>query len=371
MVRLSAVISLVIMSFSTFAQELKTENIIIVALDGYRWQEVFEGADQRIIENPKFTKNLSGVDRFTHGSTTENRKALMPFLWGEVAVHGQLYGNRRFGNKVNCSNLQLLSYPGYSEMLVGFADLRIRSNEKKINPNATVLEFLNRQKDFQNKVAAFSTWDAFPYILSEERSGIHVNAGTELADGEISRQERWLNDNPDKVVNPSNGARYDEYTYLYAKEFVKRKKPKVLFLSFNETDEHGHAGRYDEYLKAANKADRLLADLWNYIQSSPDYKNKTTLIITTDHGRGSGKNNWTKHRLFARGSGQIWFAVIGPDTPATGEVKTRNKYYQKQLARTISAFAGQQYHAPRPTGEVMHTMIRREETPAIVSAKNE
>jgi hypothetical protein len=352
--------------FDAFCQTLKTENIIIVALDGYRWQEVFHGADPEILENNKFNSSLDRMDAFTASTVTDNRKLLMPFLWNVVARDGQLYGNRKFGNKVNCSNLQLLSYPGYSEMLVGFADHRIRSNRKIQNPNATVLEFLNRQNEYKDKVAAFATWDAFPYILSEERSGIYVNAGTKLADGKLSRQEKWLNENQEQVVNQSNGARFDEYTYLYAKEFLKRKKPKVLFLSFNETDEHGHAGRYDEYLKAANKADQLLADLWQYIQNSPEYKDKTTMIITTDHGRGSGRNNWTKHRLFARGSRQIWFAVIGPDTPALGEVKKRNKYYQKQLAKTISAFAGEQYHTSKSTGEVMHTMIQK--TPVQQSA---
>lgn len=367
MARCILLLSLLMPGFSARSQTLKTENIIIVALDGYRWQEVFRGADSEILANDKFSKDADGTESFTGSSTSENRKSLMPFLWSVVAREGQLYGNRNFGNKVNCSNLQLISYPGYSEMLVGFADHRIHSNKKIQNPNTTVLEFLNRQKEYKDKVAAFTTWDAFPYILSEERSGIYVNAGTELAEGHISRQETWLNENQEHVVNQSNGTRFDEYTYLYAKEFIKRKKPKVLFLSFNETDEHGHAGRYDEYLKAANKADQLIADLWRYIQSSPEYKDKTTLIITTDHGRGSGKNNWTKHRLFARGSRQIWFAVIGPDTPALGEVKKRNKYYQKQLAKTISAFAGEQYHTPKSSGDVMQTMIRKASTPATAS----
>ena len=367
MVRVICVLIYSVISSTVFSQALETENIIIVALDGYRWQEVFHGADSKIIANERFTKDQQVASEFIGSSKTESRKLLMPFLWTVVAEQGQLYGNRDFGNKVNCSNLQLLSYPGYSEMLVGFADKRIHSNRKQINPNATVLEFLNRQQAYKDKVAAFTTWDAFPYILSEERSGIYVNAGTELADGKISNRERWLNENQERVVNPANGTRFDEYTYLYAKEFLMRKKPKVLFLSFNETDEHGHAGRYDEYLRAANKADKLLEDLWNYIQHSREYKDKTTLIITTDHGRGSGRKNWTKHRLFARGSRQIWFAVMGPDTPALGEVKKKNKLYQKQLAKTISAFAGEQYHTARPSGEVMHSMIQTTSSPLSVS----
>jgi hypothetical protein len=341
------------------AQELKTENIVIVALDGYRWQEVFHGADASLLKKKKNVSDDKAAHQYLASSEAQRRKELMPFLWTVVANEGQIYGNRDFGNKVNCSNFQLFSYPGYNEMLVGFTDQRIHSNRKKNNPNKTVLEFLNQQKQYNGKVAAFSTWDAFPFILNEQRSGIYVNAATDVAIGQITPQERWLNENRGKVINPANGTRLDEYTYLYAKEFVKREKPKVLFLSFNETDEHGHGGRYDQYLRAATKADQLISDLWTYMQHQPEYKGKTTLIITTDHGRGNGKNNWKRHSLFARGSRQIWFAVIGPDTPALGEVKKRNKYYQTQLAKTISTLAGHEYHAPRPVANSVQSVVKR------------
>ncbi|MGI8992391.1 MAG: hypothetical protein ACR2I2_22775, partial [Bryobacteraceae bacterium] len=39
------------------------------------------------------------------------------------------------------------SYPGYSETLCGFADPRIKSNDKVPNPNVTVLEWLADVKE--------------------------------------------------------------------------------------------------------------------------------------------------------------------------------------------------------------------------------
>jgi bisphosphoglycerate-independent phosphoglycerate mutase (AlkP superfamily) len=130
-----------------------------------------------------------------------------------------------------------------------------------------------------------------------------------------------------------------------------------MLIGFDETDEHGHGGRYDEYLKSAHKADQMIGTLWEWIQSDPDYKDQTTLFITTDHGRGRGKNNWRKHQLVAPGSGQIWFAVMGPDTPPFGEMKFKAKYYQKQVAKTIAAFLGLQYSNRQKVGEVVQTMI--------------
>jgi hypothetical protein len=273
-------------------------------------------------------------------------------MWNVLATQGQLYGNRDLKNKVNCTNHHLLSYPGYSEMLVGFNHRKVSSNRQIENPNSTVLEAIQKHPGFRHEVAAFATWDAFPYILRESKSEIYVNAGNDIAQGNISRQEKVLN----HLQNDSQW-RSDSITFQYAMEYLKRERPRVTFIGFDETDQHAHGGRYDEYLKAANRADKMLAQLWDWVQSQPDYRNQTTLLITTDHGRGNGKNNWRKHRLLAAGSRHIWFAVIGPDTPAFGEMKIKSKTYQNQVAKTIAAFLGLPYSNDEPVGEVVQTMI--------------
>jgi hypothetical protein len=45
---------------SLYAQNLKTENVILITLDGMRWQEVFSGAEKRLICK-KFTGDSAGV----------------------------------------------------------------------------------------------------------------------------------------------------------------------------------------------------------------------------------------------------------------------------------------------------------------------
>jgi hypothetical protein len=351
---LSGIISICLAFITAVSgQELKTKNVIIVTLDGYRWQELFEGADPVILNRDKHVTDPQVRQTFGGSSTIVRRQKLMPFFWDVIGKKGQLYGNRNYNNKVNCSNNYLLSYPGYNEMLVGFPSSSISGNRKIENPNYTVLEFLHKQDAFKDRVAAFATWDAFPYILREQKSNLHVNAGTTLATGSISEREKWMNENPEMIF----GSRSDSYTYQYAFEYLKRARPRVMFLGFDETDSNAHGGRYDEYLKAANNIDKMISDLWQWIQSQPDYKDQTTLLITTDHGRGNGKNIWTNHRLFASGSRHIWFAVMGPDTPGFGEMKTNTKYYQKQLAKTIAAFAAVHYSNVKPVGEVIQTMI--------------
>jgi hypothetical protein len=342
---------LMLLATVSYGQQLKTRNIIIVTLDGYRWQEMFGGADPEILSDTEYSDNPELILAYQGQSSTERREKLMPFFWNVISKQGQLYGNRDYHNKVNCSNHHLLSYPGYSEMLVGFPEKKISGNKKSVNPNATVLEYLHHDKAFHKRVAAFATWDVFPYILRKDQVDFHVNAGTDLATGIISEKEEAIN-----TLQKENG-RHDELTFQYAMEYLKRERPRVMFIGFDETDLHGHAGRYDDYLQAAHDADRRIGELWQWIQSQPDYKDQTTVFITTDHGRGNGKNSWRNHRLLARGSRQIWFAVLGPDTPAFGELQFAAKYYQKQVAKTIAAFLGVQYQSTQPVGEVVQTMM--------------
>ncbi|MGC1241215.1 MAG: phosphoglyceromutase [Chryseosolibacter sp.] len=333
------------------AQAPETKNIILVTIDGYRWQEFFHGADPDILREGKYV-DTRDIENFLHPEETQRRKLLMPFIWTHVVQEGQLYGNRDLKNKVNCKNHHLLSYPGYSEMLVGFPHRKVSSNKKIVNPHPTVLEAIEQHNSFDNEVAAFATWDAFPYILRESKSDIYVNAGSDLAEGNISRAEKLLNKH-----QLETSERSDSLTFHYAFEYLKRERPRVTFIGFDETDHHAHGGRYGDYLRAANSIDKMLASLWRWIQSQPDYRDQTTMFITTDHGRGNGKNNWRTHRLLAAGSRHIWFAVIGPDTPAFGEMRMKSKTYQKQVAKTIAAFLGLPYRNQEPVGEVVQTMI--------------
>jgi hypothetical protein len=127
--------------------------------------------------------------------------------------------------------------------------------------------------------------------------------------------------------------------------------PSVLFLGFGETDEMAHAGRYDLYLQQAADIDRMIADLWYLVQTDPYYKDSTTFLITTDHGRGWKPNKWTTHGFWAKGSGDIWMAVLGPAIEPEGELQNRDQVYQKQLAATISSLLGDPTGPGHPPGK--------------------
>lgn len=137
------------------AQQLKTQNLIIVTLDGYRWQEVFKGVDTSLIDNEKFVSDSRKLrQRFWADTEDKRRERLMPFFWSELSQKGRIYGNREYGNFVNVSNLVLKSYPGYSEIFTGYPDPLILDNKRPDNLNINVLEYLNLQQRYKGQVAA-------------------------------------------------------------------------------------------------------------------------------------------------------------------------------------------------------------------------
>lgn len=328
-----------------FAQP-QTENIIIVTLDGFRWQEVFGGADSSLIMDSTYVRDTASLKhQFWASSQDERRKKLLPFFWSIIQPHGQLYGNRWKENKVNNANKYWFSYPGYNEIFTGFPDDSVNSNDKIWNQNENVLEFINRQPAYKNKVAVFATWDAFPYILNAPRSGIFVNADVDSLKFNLP-ELKLINDMQFLTTRPI-GVRPDVFTYFAAREYLKAYKPKVLYIALDETDDFAHEGLYDQYLGSAHAEDAMIADLWKTVQSMPGYKDKTTLIITCDHGRGV-KEEWKRHGEKIKGSGQIWIAALGPDTSPMGEVSSNSLLYQRQIATTIAALLGLKFKPAHP-----------------------
>jgi arylsulfatase A-like enzyme len=199
---------------STNARQHKTENVVIITMDGMRWQEVFGGIDSVLLMNKSYTREPDDLKkRFWSKDAEERREKLFPFFWTKIKADGQLYGNRNIGN-------------------------------------------------------------------------------------------------------------------------------------------------YDQYLNSAHAEDGMIGDLWNTLQSIPQYRDKTTLIITCDHGRGDKiKEQWKDHGTNVEDSGGIWLAVIGPDTPPAGEVSVKTQLYQKQWAPTIAALLGFDFRPDHGQAETVKTIL--------------
>ncbi|MFX0555244.1 phosphoglyceromutase [Maribacter sp. CXY002] len=316
-----------------------TTKVILITLDGLRWQELFTGADPLLVTNKEYVHDTTGLkNRFWRETAEERRAVLFPFIWNEIKNIGQIHGNRFKESKVDLTNQMWFSYPGYNEILTGSADDdRIHSNDKIPNPNKTILEIVNQDNRYNGKVAAFGSWDVFPFIINEARSGVPVNAGFELASGDnLTDREKFLNELQPVVPSPWGSVRLDAFTHHYALEELKKNHPSLLYVSYGETDDFAHDGAYDSYLKSANITDRLINELWDFTQNDTFYKDQTLFIITTDHGRGTEPlKTWKGHGKDVNGAGSVWCIAFGKGVAPKGELQQEEQLYSSQIAPTI------------------------------------
>jgi len=315
----------------------EVENLVFITWDGFRWQEAFHGADESLL-----SKDLGGVPdiaglkaSFWRNTPQERREVLLPFLWGVVARQGQIFGDPERRAASRLTNGRKFSYPGYNEMFAGFADDRLASNDKVLNPNINVLEYIHRQRGFEGKVAAFATWDVIEFVLNAPRSGFPIQTGwTEIDDPPLTTGQQQVNELVRQLPRLWRGNAFDTITFQAAREYVVKHQPRVLYIGLGETDEWGHARRYDLYLEAARRSDQYVRQLWELLQSLPQYRDKTALVLTTDHGRGAGRD-WANHGAKIAGAEHIWIAVLAPGVPALG-VREGIETTQSQVAATLA-----------------------------------
>ncbi len=284
--------------------------------------------------------------QYWHPEPEERRKKLLPFFWTVIARQGSLYGNRDHGSDMNVANFYKISYAGYNEIFTGFADLAFVPNSPVYNRNTNILAFLDMQEAYAGKVAAFSSWNLMPYILNEKENRFPINSGYEMV--EEGEDSVAVMINRLQLAGTGKGnTRHDLLTFAGAKTYIEQQHPKVVYIGLGETDEFAHKGRYDQYLQKAHQFDQMMAELWYYVQTDPFYKDNTSFVITTDHGRGR-KYNWNKHGFWIKGSGETWLAMMGPSVKSAGEIKTKQQLYQKQIAATVAGLLGKSFHAPHP-----------------------
>lgn len=288
--------------------------VVIVTFDGVRWQEIFRGADPALIE-AEVEADLQEPITESFVKVADRAGAIAPFLHEVVGKQGVLIGDRDRNSCARVKNDMWFSYPGYTELLAGKPNPALLENDPIFNPDVTVLEWANKDRAFAGKVEMVGTWTLFPFIVNDRRSGVPVNAAF------------------------AGRAPTDVMTARAGMQLLQEKKPRLLYIAFGDTDELAHIGDYDGYVSAIERGDEYLRLLWERLQGDPYYRGQTTLIVSTDHGRGrQPQESWRDHsspRYHALypdyqpqyngtgviGADEIWVAAIGP---AVAPYKAKN-----------------------------------------------
>lgn len=275
------------------------QNVVLIVADGVRTEEFFIGA------NPYAKRR----------GPAQTKEKLFPFLWGELGSRagGETYafGNRfrqrpgKSGDVCRIDNNYGISLPAYADLLGGVRQPAVRSNIFTGRlPHPTIPDRLLEHGFGEDDVAIFASWKHIASIVSAmPPAGFHVDTGR----GRGEDRPRWKD------------ARYDRdlqktiLNYLREREHENRSPVRFLFAAFNDSDEWAHIGNYGRYLSAIRRQDGYIRELYNYLESQPDYNQKTLYIITTDHGRGRGRH-WKSHGRVP-GSQYVWAMIHAPGQP--------------------------------------------------------
>jgi hypothetical protein len=337
------------------APALKTRNVVLIVIDGLRWQDVFHGPNPALMDQQHGgVENIEQLRRdFSRATPAESRAAVLPFLWNVVARQGQIFGNQDKQSVARVANGMAFSYPGYNEMLVGYPDARIDKNEFGPNPNITAFEWLNRMPEYRGRVAVFASWSVFNDIFNVKRSGLFISAGWDPPQSsKVDSRQALLREIYSTTTRLWDDNVYDAFVQPLLLDYVREHHPRVLFVGYGEADDWAHAGRYDLVLRSAHQCDLFIEQLWKAMQSIPQYRGQTTFIITTDHGRGGGLTEWKEHGAEQKGSENIWIGVLGPDTAALGERASLAAVTQGQIAATLAALLSKDYRSSVPQSAV-------------------
>jgi hypothetical protein len=332
---------------------LRTRNVVLVTLDGLRIQEMFAGMDP-VVSAKEEDSGIYDENRtrrlYWRETPEERRRTLLPFFWDKLVAQGIVLGNKEKGSSVHPRNPHLFSAPGYAEILTGQFQPDVTSNDARRYPHRTVLEFVKDElKLSPRQVAVIGGWEPFRMLASAKPDAFFAYAGYEEIPGDIATPRMaFLEDLQDQVMPLWEEGRSDAITFNLALEYLKTQKPRLLYIALGESDDWAHARRYDRLLDYLHVADGYLKTLWGTLESMDGYRGRTTLIVTTDHGRGVTGKDWVDHEEGIKGSEDIWVAVIGPDTPDRGEVAPHDTVHQADIAATLARFFGLDFARANP-----------------------
>jgi len=146
------------------------------------------------------------------------------------------------------------------------------------------------------------------------------------------------------------------------------RHPSILlaFLAHNLIlpDDWAHDERYDLYLSSLVNYDRWIEELVEFVESDEQYRGKTAILITTDHGRGDNLKTWPDHDEVTEGAQYVWMACMAPHLSLRGELSdsisieqlrvqgfpenSGNSACTAQIASTLAAFLHLNYLRANP-----------------------
>lgn len=320
--------------------------VVLVTIDGVRAEDVFGGADL----------TLRPGSKIEHLTTPE---AVMPRTHRLVATRGVALGAERAGcGVVRTASGANVSLPGYLEIFTG-RRTRCRDNHCARTQTPTVLD--EAADAGLAPVASIGSWDLLDRAVTRGSSPVLVAEGAQkwpgsrpIVDGQL---EAFVSAGEDAEPYPGSGRyRPDDYTTAIALEYLRTSAPPVLHVGLGDADEWGHRNDYPAYLDAIGRADAFIGKLADTLDTMGDIGARTTVIITTDHGRN---RDFQHHGAFSATSARTFVIAFGARVASRGIACPERDVTLADVAPTIRALVGLRAdttaEAGRPIAEIVAT----------------
>jgi hypothetical protein len=312
---------------------VETRSVVLVTIDGVRWQEIFGGVDPRLAEAARLPLRA--------GST---KRDLLPNVHRLFFEEGTVLGDPRLHGGIYASGPHYVSMPGYLEILTG-ATTPCHDNDCGVHPATTLLDVVRREASASvDEVAAVTSWEALGPVCAGDVGRAHVSSGRAATDR--------------TPAYPGNqGYRPDRETSVAAIDHLLSHRPRFLWVSLGDTDEWAHRRDYRGYLDALRHADEFLAELAAHLEDMGEYGAHTTLLVTTDHGRDPGFANHG-----GPDSAKVWLLARGASIASRGAIATESDRHLRDIAPTVRALLGVPQRSCEgcgaPIGEIIDARAR-------------
>ena len=323
------------------ARVAKTRNVILVAVDGVRFQEVFGGVDLALARRD----HILGCEGI-------GARSLLPNLYARTVDGGVAIGAPGHGEPIAASGSNFVSLPGYLELLGGRTSSLTRQNtlfgrvreipcaDNDCGPvvTPTLLDGLRGDGFQPGEVAAIASWEWIENAASRDPGGITLSTGrhhgaTRDSLRVTAHASALLDQAAASSPRPgSDDYRADRFTAALALEYLRATRPRFLFVGLGDTDEFAHRRVYRGYLEALRAADRFAGELFATLDGMGRYGEETTVFFTADHGRA---DDFAAHG--PPESGRVWLLAGGGAIPALGLVHATEKHHLADVAPTIRA----------------------------------
>jgi hypothetical protein len=304
--------------------------VVLVVLDGVRWQEIFNGVDRTMARQ----RTLAGLAQESAGD-------LMPNLHRLIDSEGLAIGAPGHGAEIAATGPQFISLPGYIEIFDGKPDFGCFRNDCAPAPARTVADQIQDASGVDD-VALVSSWPNIARAASASPS-FALTAGRKL----VAREETLRSDEAtSRLIDqgarasafPGDGDyRPDSFTKPIALRVLASEQPRFLFVGLGDADEYAHRNDYRGYLAALRSSDEFLGQLTETLHAMGSRGRHTTVLVTADHGRAY---NFMDHGPTSPESGRVWLVAAGADVHGRGLVAAARRHTLSDVAPTERALLG-------------------------------